>query len=128
MPVTNPSRRFYGNDIMAGGTPRVVNIALGAWLFLSTFLWPHTNAQATNSWLCGALIIVLSAVSNRYANARYGTAAVAVWLFISVWALATRTPATFWNNLLVSIAVFFVSLMGVMPRRTVPGGPAQVVR
>ncbi len=121
MPITNPSGRFYGSDITTGDAPRITNLVLGAWLFLSTFLWPHTSAQATNSWLCGALIMVFAALSNRYANARYANAALGVWLFISVWALATRTPATFWNNLLVGVAVFFVSLMGVMPRRAVPG-------
>jgi hypothetical protein len=96
---------------------RGVNIALGLWLFLSAFVWPHTTAQMTNTWIVGLLVVAFAAISLRVPQARWVNTALAVWLFISVWALPTTVP-TFWNNLIIAVAVFIVSLVP-----GVPGGP-----
>lgn len=45
---------------LAPSGPRYVNIALGAWVFLSAFVWPHADASFTNSWLMGVLIVAFS--------------------------------------------------------------------
>jgi len=46
-------------------TARIVNIVLGVWLFISAFLWPHTYAQMTNTWILGVLCVVFALVAMR---------------------------------------------------------------
>lgn len=98
---------------------RGINVALGIWLFISAFLWLHTSAQFTNTWLVGLAIAVVAAVGFAVPQARWINTALAAWLIISVWALPTFAAATFWNNLLVGIASLIVS---VMPFATEYGG------
>jgi hypothetical protein len=100
--------------------PRIVNVVLGAWLFISAFLWPHTAAQRTNSWVCGVLCIVFALVATTAPWARYLNTVLAIWLFISAWALPAISAATVWNNVLVAIAIFVVSLVP-SERTTTPG-------
>jgi len=106
-------------------TASYINIALGLWLFVSAFLWPHTQEQGVNTWIVGALAVVFAAASLRYPAARYVNAVLAVWLFISAWALPTFPVGTIWNNALVAIAMFVFSLApanaGRGPRPTVRG-------
>jgi hypothetical protein len=89
---------------------RIVNIVLGIWLFVSAFVWRHSYAQMTNTWIVGVLCVALGVLATRIAEARYLIAALAVWLFVSVWALPTISAATQWNNALVALAMFVVSL------------------
>ncbi len=89
---------------------RIVNIVLGVWLFISAFLWPHTYAQMSNTWILGALCVVFALVAMKVPEARYLNTILAVWLFISVWALPSISLATMWNNALVGVAIFLVSL------------------
>jgi hypothetical protein len=90
---------------------RIVNVVLGVWLFVSAFLWPHSYAQMSNTWIVGALCVVFALVAMRVPEARYLNTILAVWLFISVWALPSISLATQWNNALASVAVFIVSLV-----------------
>jgi hypothetical protein len=95
--------------------PRVLNLILGIWLFISAFLWSHTQAQMTNTWIVGALAVVISLVSMyAAAQARYLNTILSIWLFISVWALPRMNVGTAWNNVIVAILMFVFSL--------VPGG------
>jgi len=91
-------------------TGRIINIVLGCWLFISAFLWPHTNAQMTNTWILGVLCVAFAVIATRVPEMRYLNTLLAVWLFISVWALPSMSAGTRWNNALVAIAIFFVSL------------------
>jgi hypothetical protein len=106
-------------------TAHYINIALGIWLFISAFIWPHSQTQATNTWIVGLLTVIFAAAALRYPSARYLNTILAVWLFISVWALPAISMATMWNNALVAIAIFLVSLVpgyaGQGPRPTVRG-------
>jgi hypothetical protein len=101
---------------------RPVSIVLGIWLFISAFIWQHTSAQLTNTWICGLLCVAFSLIATRALNARYLNTVLAVWLFISAFALPTLLVGTVWNNALVAVAIFIVSLMeepsGVVTRRT----------
>lgn len=90
---------------------RLGNIILGAWLFLSAFLWPHTPAQMTNTWVLGALCMAFALVGLVLPAARYLNTALSLWLFASAFVLPTRSAATVWNNALVAIAIFLVSLV-----------------
>ena len=72
-------------------TARIVNIILGIWLVVSAFLWPHSYAQMNNAWIVGVLCVAFALVAMRVPEARYLNTLLAVWLFISVWALPMRT-------------------------------------
>ena len=37
---------------------RIVNLVLGIWLFISAFVWPHSTAQMTNTWILGVLTVI----------------------------------------------------------------------
>ena len=54
---------------------RIVNIALGAWLFVSSFLWLHTTAELANCALVGAAIVVVGAIGMKTQALRYLNAA-----------------------------------------------------
>jgi hypothetical protein len=99
---------------------RVVAIVAGIWLFISAFIWQHTMAQMTNTWIIGVLFVLFALLSYRWSEARYVNAAIAVWLFISVWALPTRLIGTQWNNAVVAIIVFVASLAPGLPRTGTP--------
>ncbi|MCG5053780.1 MAG: SPW repeat protein [Myxococcales bacterium] len=96
---------------MENKAARYVNIALGAWLFLSTFLWIHSDAQYTNSWLVGLATVIVAAVSLSTPAARFFNTALGAWLFISAWALPSISDGTVWNHALVGLAVVVASLI-----------------
>lgn len=98
--------------------PRIVNLILGVWLFVSAFLWPHSQAQMTNTWIVGALAVVISLVS-MYAEAqvRYLNTILSIWLFVSVWVLPRLNVGAAWNNIIVAVLLFVFSLMPSGPER-----------
>lgn len=98
---------------------RILNVLLGVWLFISAFVWQHSDAQFTNTWILGVLCVAFAIIAMRVPQVRYLNTALAVWLFISAFALPRISQATLWNNLLVAIAIFVVSLL---PSRAVLGG------
>jgi hypothetical protein len=113
-----------------GASPRLVNVALGVWLFISAFTWHHTHAQMTNAWICGVLCVAFAIIGIGVPWARYLNTALAVWLFVTAWALppeAFSSIATVWNNVLCAIAIFVVSLV---PSSTMnlPSGLTRVTR
>jgi multisubunit Na+/H+ antiporter MnhB subunit len=103
-----------------GALPRIINVVLGVWLFISAFAWPHTHAQRTNTWIAGVLAVIFALSATTVPWARYLNTLLAIWLFISAWALPTLNAGTVWNNVLVAIAIFVVSLV---PSETTRGAP-----
>lgn len=89
---------------------RYANVIIGIWLFISAFVWAHTPAQQTNTWMVGLLCIAFALWASAAPAVRYLNTALAVWLFISVWALPAVSAATVWNNIICSILMFVVSL------------------
>ncbi len=100
------------NDVRA----KVLAAALGIWLFISTFVWPHDAAQLTNAWVTGLLIAGFGVLSIRVEHARYGCTLLAVWLFFSNWLLHTSSEPTAWNNIIVSVSVFVASMTDRLER------------
>jgi hypothetical protein len=94
-----------------GVSPRLVNVMLGVWLFISAFLWPDSHAQTTNTWICGVLCVAFAITGMGVPWARYLNTSLAVWLFVSAWALPVERINTVWNNVLCAIAIFVVSLV-----------------
>ncbi len=101
----------WGEGMQASGA-RYLNVVLGVWLFISAFIWEHTAAERTNTWILGVLFVVFALVATRSPGARWVNTALSIWLFISVWALPHDNVGTMWNNALVAIVVFFASLVG----------------
>lgn len=91
--------------------PGWVPIALGAWLFVSTFLWPHGTGPAANTWIVGSLIVIASLLALRMPWMRWVDTALAIWLFLSTLAMPAATRGTLWNNLIVAVLVFLASLV-----------------
>jgi hypothetical protein len=89
---------------------RIVNLVLGIWLFISAFVWQHGSAQMTNTWILGVLAVIFSLVAMRVQAVRYLNTVLSVWLFISAFALPHLHRGTVWNNALVALVMFFVSL------------------
>ncbi len=91
---------------------RIASAVLGVWLFISAFIWDHTTAQRGNTWILGVLFVIFALVAmSTSPDVRWVNTILAIWLFISVWALPHRTLGTQWNNALVAIAVFLLSLV-----------------
>jgi SPW repeat len=82
---------------------------LGLWLMLAPrFLhFPFAHVQATwNTWIVGAAIILLTAVSRYLEDARnpwedLACAAIGFWLVISPWALGFAPQATERSNAVI---------------------------
>ncbi len=105
------------NSRMARG----INLILGVWLFISAFVWNHSAAERTNTWILGVLCVVFALIAMSTPTARWLNTALAVWLFISVWALPHTNLGTMWNNPIVAIIVFLASLVpGPGERRLSP--------
>jgi uncharacterized membrane protein len=102
----------------------VADLILGVWLFISAFAWAHTPAQRTNAWIVGVLFAVGALVAMRAVRALWAHVILSIWLFISVWALPHDSAATMWNDALVAIAVFVVSMVGLQARRRFLPGQA----
>jgi uncharacterized membrane protein SirB2 len=99
---------------------RTLNILVGIWLFISAFCWPHSSAQFANTWILGVICVVVAAIAMRVEQVRFLNTLVGIWLFISAFALPGSSPGTNWNNALVGVAIFIISLTPtvVMPRQT----------
>ena len=90
---------------------RYLNVLLGVWLFISAFVWPHGAWQFNNTWILGIITVVVGFVSLCAPGVRFINTLVGIWLVISGFG-ATGALATRWNNGLVGIAIFIVSLIG----------------
>ncbi len=108
---------------------RTLNVILGIWLFISAFVWPHSGAELNNTWILGVLCVVFALVAMRVPTVRWLNTLLAIWLFISAFALPHQLVGTVWNNALVAIAIFVLSLIpndlerqGIFPRRTAAAG------
>ena len=106
---------------------RIVNLVLGIWLFISAFVWPHTTAQMTNTWILGVLTVVFALVAMRVQQVRYLNTLLSVWLFISAFALPRLNDGTAWNNAILGVVIFFLSLVPSTERVQRAGAPGHDV-
>jgi|SRR5580693_3891036 hypothetical protein len=100
--------------VVRGVPPGVLNAAIGVWLVISIFIWEHAPAQRTNAWLCGVLCVIFALAGIAAPRVRRLNTVLAVWLFISPWALpsgGTMSSPTAWITVLSAIGIFIVSLI-----------------
>ena len=105
--------------------PRWINFLIGVWLFISAWVWPHTVAAQTNTWIVGALIAIAAIWAMFAPPVRLVNTILAIWLFFSTLFIYHTSAATLWNNLIVAVVVFALSLipsgaMTVGGRRAIP--------
>jgi len=100
---------------------RWLSLALGVWLFISAFAWPHSAVSRTNTWIVGVIIAVVAAIAQAMPVVRWVNTAASVWLFIATLAVTHATYATMWNNLIVAVLVFLLSFVRGEPARTPVG-------
>lgn len=112
MATTTPTNPSISTSATHGSPawPRYVNAAVGAWLFISAFVWAHVGGETTNAWLVGALMFCASLLAIGAPAIRFANTALAVWLFFSTIAMGATT-ATLWNHIIVSLVVFVVSFI-----------------
>lgn len=92
-------------------SPRLIEILASVWLIISAFAWPHSVAQMTNTWIVGVIGAIVGLVALfTDMRLRHINTVLAVWLFISVWALPGALPATVWNNVIVAFVIFLSSM------------------
>jgi len=91
--------------------PRYVNALVGLWLFVSTFLWRHTPSAQTNTWLIGLMMTAAALWAVSTPAIRWFNTALAVWLGLSTFAITDVTPLTYYNNFVVAIVAFVLSLI-----------------
>ena len=99
-----------------GRRRQYLNVLTGAWLFVSAFLWPHSDGQFTNTWASGLLCAVIAALSGAAPRFRPMNMALAVWLFVTAFTLPRLSDATAWNNVAVALVIFGVSLQSTSTR------------
>jgi SPW repeat len=84
----------------------VVNLLLGAWLFISPWVLGFNTAGivATNAWVFGIIVagLALSAILAYQQWEEWLEAAIGVWIFASPWVLkAAGNPRIMWSSLIV---------------------------
>jgi hypothetical protein len=94
---------------------RTVMVMASAWVLFSGYLWPHTRANLINNWIVGLGLAVFGTVAYGRSWARYVTAALAIWFFAFAALTDRADPRTFWNNAMVAVLVFILSMLG--PKR-----------
>jgi hypothetical protein len=98
-----PVRPIYGI--------RFANIVMGAWLFVSAFIWSHDASSRVNTLVLGLLIATIGALSTLKSSARLLNVVAAVWLFFSTLWIFHPSSTAGWNNAIVALLVFAISFV-----------------
>ena len=109
-----------------------LNLLAGIWLFVSAWVYGvYTLHNAWNSWIVGALIVILAAVRlsdpMRTMWASWINCALGIWMFASPWIYGYHsTTDRAINSMAVGIIVFVLAIISAtaMPRMT-GTGPSQ---
>ena len=113
----------YRNDAEFGASawPRWVSLVIGAWVFISAFVWPHTVGERADTWILGALIFLTSIGAMYAPGVRFLNTLFAVWLFFATLIIGHTQPGTVWSNCIAAVIVFIMSLIP-SHSTTVPAG------
>lgn len=99
---------------------RMAIVLLSGWVLFSGNAWPHSPANQLNNTIVGAGLFLFGILSIRREWARYVPLALGVWLFAFTVLVSGISSVTFWNDAMVALAVFVLSLVGgEHPRRAV---------
>ena len=101
---------------------RVAVIVLSVWVLFSGNAWAQNRSNQINSAAVGAALFFFGAIAIRHEWARYVTLALGIWLFAFTAIIGRTDPIIFWNNAMVALVVFVLSLVGGERHRVV--GPS----
>lgn len=98
---------------------RIFSLALGAWLFVSSWLWVGArHAARLNGIICGLLVVAISALSFvRRPVVKYLDTLLALWLFFSGFVFsrgAGYSEGFVWNVFFVAFFLFIASLAPIV--------------
>jgi hypothetical protein len=111
-PRTTPPARSRRADVSDSGVwARYANMVLGAWLFLSAFLWSHSAFVRTNTWIVGLLIVAFAGWALVAPKVRWANTVIGAWFFFSTLFAFHLYAGTMWHNLIAAIIVFGLSLV-----------------
>lgn len=98
---------------------RLAVVVLSVWVLFSGNAWAHTRPNQINNAAVGAALFFFGVLAIRREWARYVTLALGVWLFAFTAFISRGSSITFWNDAMVALAVFVLSLVGGVRRRVV---------
>jgi hypothetical protein len=94
-------------------SPRGVNVALGAWLFVSAFVLPRTFDGSMATWVLGVLVAVASTASFVAGEARYLDRILAVILAIVAVIVPEPGLAAHVNDAILAVAIMALSFVPI---------------
>lgn len=97
-----------------GGTSAVkwAELVLGAWLFASAFLLPHSGQSFGNTWVVGLMTVVVAVISFFGSHKLLRPNAVfSAWLLVSTMLVPYASSVTRLHNALIAIALIILSLI-----------------
>ena len=83
-----------------GPRARYTNMALGLWLFVSAFAWPHTASTRLNTCMVGLFVAIAATMAAGVSVFRQLTSVLALWLLFTTLMVYPASPITFWSNIL----------------------------
>lgn len=102
------------------GSPDLINVVLGCWLFLSPFVLGHFEEMTSsmNAYLTsvGIMIVASYAQKDYHLFDEVFVGSVALWLMLSPLILRfdTLTQAGTWNAVITGLAVMGLSVLSAM--------------
>jgi hypothetical protein len=95
----------------------IASVLVGAWLLTSAFVLPNTEREMRNTVPFGVLCVAFALTARTTPSARCLSSLLAAWLVLSMWLLWASSPATLWNNTIVALVMFALSLVPCSPTR-----------
>jgi hypothetical protein len=96
---------------------RVAVVVLSAWVLFSGNAWAHAGISRLNNTLVGTGLLFFGVLSMSQDWARWVTLGLGAWLFVFTMFFKGASSATFWNDAMVALVVFVLSLLGGEGRR-----------
>jgi hypothetical protein len=98
---------------------RYLNMALGAWVLISAFVWPHNRFQFVVTSVVGAVVLALAPFSGELPRLAR-TVNVIAGLALAAAALRLPRSAAFtaWHNAIFGLAIAAVALGQWLPETT----------
>lgn len=90
---------------------RIASGVIGAWIYMSAFLWKHTFAHFMNAWVLGVVAMMTAAAAYLDPRFRRVNTAIGVWMVASAFLLPHAAMATVWSNVASGAALALVSFL-----------------
>jgi hypothetical protein len=106
------------------GIPSGINMLVGIWLFISAFVFAHSNAITWNMVIFGVALFILGAIRMGMESSWPGWVSllVGIWLFLVPFIYGASQTFTYWNLIVSAIIVVIMALwsLGTGERAVLP--------